>query len=234
MWPSKLETACSQNETEHGARVSEPRHKTKTQDMSAGIRTPLSNTKQGTQMREHTALCNFSAYLHYESGIFNVNVYIDMKTEFKIIVYFINFLTPGKRVYMYGSRSLLTESNILLSCFFTFFRITILSYQNACYGCENIENRTWSKFSFDGQKFQSQCPNVTDTTWGRIYFLTCYNFGLSVQRPPDFACRCADFRSWRAECDASHAFYCFPWLLFQSPVTEALGNDIEGNSNNAV
>ncbi len=36
-------------------------------------------------------LCNFSAYLHYESGIFNVNVYIDMKTEFKIVVYFIHF-----------------------------------------------------------------------------------------------------------------------------------------------
>ncbi len=28
-------------------------------------------------------LCNFSAFFHYESGIFNVNVYIDMKTEFK-------------------------------------------------------------------------------------------------------------------------------------------------------
>ncbi len=28
-------------------------------------------------------LFNFSTYLHYESGIFNVNVYIDMKTEFK-------------------------------------------------------------------------------------------------------------------------------------------------------
>ncbi len=48
-------------------------------------------------------LCNFSAYLHYESGIFNVNVYIDMKTEFKIVVYFINVLTPGKRVCTHGS-----------------------------------------------------------------------------------------------------------------------------------
>ncbi len=26
----------------------------------------------------------------------------------------------------------------------------------------------------------------------------------------------------RAGCDVSHAFYCFSWLLFQSPVTEAL------------
>ncbi len=37
-------------------------------------------------------LCNFSAYLHYES-IFNVNVYINIKTEFKIVVYFIDFLS---------------------------------------------------------------------------------------------------------------------------------------------
>ena len=37
-----------------------------------------------------------------ESGIFNVNVYIEMKTDFKIIVYFITFLTPGKRVRTHG------------------------------------------------------------------------------------------------------------------------------------
>ncbi len=41
--------------TENGARVSEPRHMTETQDMSAGIRTPRSNMKQGTQTRERTA-----------------------------------------------------------------------------------------------------------------------------------------------------------------------------------
>ncbi len=39
-----------------------------------------------------------------ESGIFNVlNVYIDMKTEFKIVVCFINFLPPGKRLCTHGS-----------------------------------------------------------------------------------------------------------------------------------
>ncbi len=38
--------------TENGARVSEPRHVTETQDMSAGIQTPRSNMKQGTQTRE--------------------------------------------------------------------------------------------------------------------------------------------------------------------------------------
>ncbi len=46
---------------------------------------------------------------------------------------------------------------------------------------------TWSEFSYDGQKFQRQCVNMIDTTWGRIYFLTCEYFGqefrLSVQRP---------------------------------------------------
>ncbi len=35
--PSKLETARSHNKTEHGAWVSEPRHETATQDMSAGV-----------------------------------------------------------------------------------------------------------------------------------------------------------------------------------------------------
>ncbi len=35
----------------------------------------------------------------------------------------------------------------------------------------------------DGRKFRRQCANVIDTTWGRIYFLMCENFGLSVQRP---------------------------------------------------
>ncbi len=29
---------------------------------------------------------------------------------------------------------------------------------------------------FDGRKFRRQCANVIDTTWGRIYFLTCENF----------------------------------------------------------
>ncbi len=52
--PSELETAHSHKETERGARVSEPQHETETQDMSAGIQTPRSNTKQGTQTRERT------------------------------------------------------------------------------------------------------------------------------------------------------------------------------------
>ncbi len=35
---------------------------------------------------------------------------------------------------------------------------------------------------FYGRKFRRQCVNVIDTTWCRIYFSTCENFGLSVQR----------------------------------------------------
>ncbi len=63
-------------------------------------------------------LCNCSAYLHYERGIFNVIVYIDMKTEFKIIVYFINFLTPGKRVRMHGSEFACAGAQIFPSSLF--------------------------------------------------------------------------------------------------------------------
>jgi len=42
---------------------------------------------------------------------------------------------------------------------------------------KNAENRTWSEFFYDGRKFRRQCVNVIDTMWGRIYFLTCENFG---------------------------------------------------------
>ncbi len=61
--------------------------------------------------------------------------------------------------------------------YFIFFIFVILSYQNACYGCENTGNQTWSDFFYDGRKFQRQWVNVIDTTWGRIYFSTCENFG---------------------------------------------------------
>ncbi len=53
----------------------------------------------------------------------------------------------------------------------------ILSYQIACYRCENTENRTWSECFFDGWKFWRQCVNMIDTTRGGIYFSTCGNFG---------------------------------------------------------
>ncbi len=49
--------AHAHKETERGAQVSEPRQESETQDMSAGIRTPRSNMKQGTQTREHSKPC---------------------------------------------------------------------------------------------------------------------------------------------------------------------------------
>ncbi len=53
---------------------------------------------------------------------------------------------------------------------FNFFLFINLSYQNACYGCENAENRTWSKKCFnDGWKFRRQCVNVSDITWNLIF-----------------------------------------------------------------
>ncbi len=33
------------------------------------------------------------------------------------------------------------------------FVFVILSYQNACYGCENAENRTWSEFFMMDESF---------------------------------------------------------------------------------
>ncbi len=53
-----------------------------------------------------------------ESIIFNVNVYIDMKTEFKIVVYFINFLTRGKRVLTHGSEFACKCANFLVKFVF--------------------------------------------------------------------------------------------------------------------
>ncbi len=82
-----------------------------------------------------------------------------------------------------------TLSLKFLYAFFRFFFVfVILSYQNACYGCENAENWTWSEFFYDGRKFRRQCVNVIDTTWGRIYFSTCENFGHSVQWPLSLQC----------------------------------------------
>ncbi len=63
----RTRAARSHNETEHGARVSEPRHETETQDMSAGIRTPRSNTKQGTQTRERAARAHSKPRAHQKT-----------------------------------------------------------------------------------------------------------------------------------------------------------------------
>ncbi len=53
--------------TENGARVSEPRHVTKTQDMSAGIQTPRSNMKQGTQTRERATRAHSKPRAHMKT-----------------------------------------------------------------------------------------------------------------------------------------------------------------------
>ncbi len=45
---------------------------------------------------------------------------------------------------------------------FKFFVFVILSNQNACNGCENAENRTWSEFFHNEQKFPRQCVNVIE------------------------------------------------------------------------
>ncbi len=66
-WPSKLETAHLHNETEREARVSESRHETKTQDMSAGIRTPHSIMKQSTQTRECMARARSKPHAHVKT-----------------------------------------------------------------------------------------------------------------------------------------------------------------------
>ncbi len=46
----------------------EPWHETETQDMSAGIRTPCSNTKQSTQTRERTARAHSTPCTHIKTG----------------------------------------------------------------------------------------------------------------------------------------------------------------------
>ncbi len=62
-------------------------------------------------------------------------------------------------------------------CFFGLFIFVILSNQNACYGCENAENRALS-----GKVSEAVCK----CDWLNVrsyFFLMCEHFGLSVQRP---------------------------------------------------
>ncbi len=79
-------------------------------------------------------------------------------------------------------RPLHTESEIF-ACVFPFFRI-LHPFLSKC--MQRMRKRRKSnliQIFFDGRKFRRQCANVIDTTWGRIYFLTCENFRLSVQWP---------------------------------------------------
>ncbi len=46
----------------------EPQHETETQDMSVGIQTSRSNTKQGMQTRERTARAHSKPRAHMKTG----------------------------------------------------------------------------------------------------------------------------------------------------------------------
>ncbi len=46
----------------------------------------------------------------------------------------------------------------------------------------------WIQTFCNGRKFQRQCVNVTVTTWGRIYFLTCKNVGLFISNDLILVC----------------------------------------------
>ncbi len=81
----------------------------------------------------------------------------------------------------------------------------ILSYPNACHGCENAENPNWSEFFYDRRKFRRQCVNLIDTTWGRIYFLKCENVGLRVQWPN---LKLASPRSWMVNTEGKGKLSC--------------------------
>ncbi len=75
-------------------------------------------------------------------------------------------------------RSLHTESEIFV-CVFSYsssFPIKMLVMDAKTQKIEPDPN-----FFYDGRKFWRQYVNVIETTWGRIYFLTCENFGHSVQ-----------------------------------------------------
>ncbi len=58
-----------------------------------------------------------------------------------------------------------------------------LNCQNTSQNATEPKNQTRSECFYDGQSFWRQCVNVIDTTWRRIIFSTCKNFGLRVQWP---------------------------------------------------
>ncbi len=64
-----------------------------------------------------------------------------------------------------------------------FFRITHPFLSKCMLRMRKRSKSNLFRIFYDGRKFRRQCVNLIDTTWGRIYFLTCENFGLRVQRP---------------------------------------------------
>ncbi len=79
----------------------------------------------------------------------------------------------------------MTKGHCTLSLKFphAFFRIHLPFLSKCMLRMQKRRKSNLIRIVFDGRKFRRQCTNVTDTTLGRIYFLTCENFGLSVQWP---------------------------------------------------
>ncbi len=68
-------------------------------------------------------------------------------------------------------RSLHTESEIFAFIFSVFFVFLILSYQNACYGCEDPENRTWSEiFLWWTNVSEAVCKHYWHNVRSNVYF----------------------------------------------------------------
>ncbi len=81
-------------------------------------------------------------------------------------------------------RPLHTESEIV-ACVFPFFRIPHPFLSKCMQRMRKRRKSNLIRIFFEGRKFQRQCANVIDTTWGRIYFLTCEHFGWKC----DSVCR---------------------------------------------
>ncbi len=68
---------------------------------------------------------------------------------------------------------IVTEFEIFVRIFFLYSSQSIS--QNACYGCE--KRRKFNQIRFFFFMMDDKNLKVIDTTWGRIYFLKCENFG---------------------------------------------------------
>ncbi len=83
---------------------------------------------------------------------------------FSKVLFYADFYKPKYQYKMTWCKVLAHWVRRFHIVFFVFFIFVILSYQNACYGCENAENWKWSDFFYDEWKFRRQCVNVIDTT----------------------------------------------------------------------
>ncbi len=73
-------------------------------------------------------------------------------------------------------RPLHTKSEIC-TCGFPFFSILHPFLLKWMLQMQNRRKSNLIRMFCDGRKFRRQCVNVIFTTWGRIYFSTCENFG---------------------------------------------------------